>query len=82
MNVSDLIYLLRQMDPSATVVQSDPTSSGEPAVSKLGRGEVQPIELGTFECNGIMVIEPWSANGAGGKKLAGPFPGVVLGEWK
>ena len=81
MNVSELIYRLQQLDPTATVVLADLTVEGEAAVSKLRPDEVRPLELGSFERGGMLIVEPWSANDPDGQKLDGPYPGVVLGEW-
>ena len=75
MTVTDLIYLLQQHDPRATVVLWDHSASGSIGVEKLGRREVQPLELGCHESNGLLLLEPWAA----GEDLQGPFPGVVLG---
>ncbi len=75
MKVADLIHLLRQHDPTATVVLWD-RAPYEGQVSKLGVGEVQSIELGARESIGLLLLEPW-VNGS--DDLQGPFPGVVLG---
>ena len=75
MTVADLIYVLRQHDPDATVVLWDHAPC-EGRVSKLGIGEVQPIQLGARESNGLLLIENW---GDGNDDLQGPFPGVVIG---
>ena len=76
MKVADLIYLLQQHDPAATVVLWD-HAPYEGRVSKLGVGEVQPILLGARESVGLVLLEPWVT---GGDDLQGPFPGVVLGS--
>jgi hypothetical protein len=76
MNVADLIHLLQQEDPRATVVLWDHTASGGVGVSKLGRGEVQPLQLGSFESMGLIWLEAWVE----GTDRQAPFPGVVLGS--
>lgn len=75
MTVADLIHLLQQLPPAATVVLWDNTTY-DSQVSKLGFGEVLPIQLGTRERNGVLVLEPWVDCD---DELQGPFPGVVLG---
>ena len=76
MIVSDLIHLLQQHNPGAMVVLWDHDTNDCPCVAKLGYGEVQPIELGTWESNGVLVLEVWG----NGFKQDGPYPGVVLGS--
>lgn len=76
MKVADLIHLLQQHDPAATVVLWD-HAPYEGRVMKLGAGEVQPIQLGSRESNGLLLLEPWVI---GDDELQGPFPGVVLGR--
>lgn len=76
MTVADLIHLLQQHDPRATVVLWD-HEPHEGQVSKVGFGEVQPIQLGARESNGLLLLEPWVD---AGRDLQGPFPGVVLGS--
>lgn len=76
MTVADLIHLLRKHDPGATVVLWD-RAPYEGRVSMLGAGDVQPIQLGSRESNGPLLIAPWSDSG---EDLQGPFPGVVLGS--
>lgn len=76
MVVRDLIELLQRQNPDATVVLWDNDASDSPCVAKLGYGEVQPIALGTWEANGMLVLEVWG----NGFKQDGPFPGVVLGS--
>jgi hypothetical protein len=76
MKVADLIHLLQQDDPAATVVLWD-RAPYEGRVSKLGVGEVQPIQLGARESVGLILLEPWVNEG---NDLQGPFPGIVLGS--
>jgi len=76
MTVADLIHLLKQHNPAATVVLWD-HAPYQGRVSKLGIGEVQPIQLGARESIGLLLLEPW-VDGDG--ELQGPFPGVVLGS--
>ena len=76
MTVSDLIHLLQQHDPAATVVLWDHAPYAG-RVSKLGIGEVQPIQLGTRESIGLLLLEPWVDGDEG---LQGPFPGVAMGS--
>jgi hypothetical protein len=75
MRVADLIALLQQENPTAMVVLWDRDVCDSLRVAKLGYGEVQPIELGTWESNGLLVLEVWG----NGVEQDGPFPGVVLG---
>lgn len=76
MTVADLINLLQQHDTAATVVLWD-HAPYEGRVSKLGVGEVLPIQLGARESNGQLLLEPWVS---GGDDLQGPFPGLALGN--
>ena len=76
MTVADLIYYLQQHNPAATVVLWD-HAPYQGRVSKLGVGEVQPIQLGARESIGLLLLEPWVD---GDEELQGPFPGVVLGS--
>lgn len=75
MRVADLIQLLQQHDPAATVVLWD-CAPYDGHVSTLGFGEVEPIQLGTRELNGLLFVGAWE--GVEGQE--GPFPGVVLGS--
>lgn len=76
MTVADLISLLQQQDPEAIVVLWDHDTCDSPAVAKLRRDEVQPIKLGTWESNGVLILELWN----NGFKQDGPYPGVVFGS--
>ena len=76
MKVADLIHLLKQHDPAATVVLWD-HAPYDGRVAKLGVGEVQPIQLGARESIGLLLLEPWVDGDEG---LQGPFPGVVVGS--
>jgi hypothetical protein len=76
MSVADLMDLLRQHNPAATVVLRDHTTY-DSHVSKLRFEEVLPIQLGARECNGALVLEPLDD---GDEDLQGPFPGLVLGS--
>lgn len=76
MSVADLMDLLRQHNPTATVVLRDHTTY-DSHVSKLRFEEVLPIQLGARECNGVLVLEPWDD---GEEDLQVPFPGLVLGS--
>jgi hypothetical protein len=77
MIVLDLIRLLEQQDPSATVVLWDPTGRPQPAIRKLGYGEVQPLQIASMESNGLLILAPWTD---GDKRLNGPHLGVLLGS--
>jgi hypothetical protein len=76
MTVADLIHMLKQHDPAATVVLWD-HAPYEGRVSKLGVGEVQPNQLGARESVGLLLLEPWVNRG---NDLQGLFPGIVLGS--
>jgi hypothetical protein len=76
MTVADLIHMLKQHDPAATVVLWD-HAPYEGRVSKLGVGEVQPNQLGARESVGLLLLEPWVHRG---NDLQGLFPGIVLGS--
>lgn len=76
MKVKDLIHLLQEQDPEATVVQWDAEGRPQPAIAKLGVGEVQPLQIGAWESNGLILLEPWDPDN---KRLSGPYPGVALG---
>lgn len=54
----------------------DNDTNDAPCVAKLGHGEVQSIELGSWESNGLLIFEEWG----NGFEQDGPFPGVVLGS--
>jgi hypothetical protein len=75
MTAVGLIALLQKHDPAATIVLWDHAPHGS-QVSKLGHGEVQSIELGTWESNGVLILEVWNND----LKQDGPYPGVVLGS--
>lgn len=77
MNVNDLISLLQTEDPEATVVLWDVTGCPQPAIAKLGVGEVEPLQLGAWDSNGMLLLEPWNVDD---KRLSGPYPGVALGS--
>jgi len=77
MTVADLIQLLRQHDQRATVMLWDQTAAGEPELSMLGTGEVQPLLLGARESIGLLALEAWNADD---QQLEGPFNGVALGS--
>ena len=76
MTVADLISLLQKHDPRARVVmwEREPPAG---RVASLGVGEVQALQLGAREGNGLLIVEPW---GEDDTDLQGPFPGVVLGS--
>lgn len=76
MNVRDLIALLQQLPQDARVVLPDPTASEAGCVYSVGFGEVQRIELGAWESNGLMLFEQWET----GRGLSGPFDGVLIGS--
>ncbi len=76
MVVRELIELLQQQAPEAVVVMWDHDASDSPCVYQLGYGQVRPIELGSWESNGMLVLEVWG----NGVRQDGPFPGVVLGS--
>lgn len=76
MTVADLISLLQQQDPDAIVVLWDHDIGDSPAVAKLRRDEVQPIDLGAWESNGVLILEVWNTD----FKQDGPYPGVVVGS--
>lgn len=76
MTVADLIHILKRHDPNATVVLWD-HAPYEGGVAKLGVDEVQPIQLGARESNGLLLFEPWVDGDEGPQ---GPFTGVVLGS--
>jgi hypothetical protein len=76
MTVADLIELLRLQDPNATPVLWSYAAGGHVQLYKLSSGEVFPIEFGTYADMGRLWLEPWNLDD---KRLAGPFPGVMLG---
>lgn len=76
MTVADLIHLLKQHDPAATVVLWE-HAPADGRVSKLGVGDVQPLQLGAHESNGLFLLETWDD---GDEDLQGPYPGVALGS--
>ena len=77
MTVADLISILKTIDQNAQVVLWDRDATGTPAVSKLGMGEVQPVELFCEEEFGSMWLELAADHPeSDGVRL----PGVVLGS--
>jgi hypothetical protein len=75
MSIAELIDILKQHDARVTVVLWDHTAYGN-HVSKLGFGDVQALQLGAHEHNGLFLLEVWAEGDA---ELQGPFPGVLLG---
>lgn len=75
MRVKHLIELLQQQDPETVVVLWDQTASAQPAVARLGMGEVLPIRLRPFESMGLVWYEP-AIPAESGETV----PGVVIGE--
>ena len=77
MTVADLISFLNTHDQNAQVVMWDRYANGTPALSKLGRGEVQPVELFCEEEFGSMWFEVATDHpDSDGVRLSG----VVLGS--
>ena len=68
MTVADLIAVLQQHDPHATVVLWDHEERPGPLVSRLKPSGVQPLQLTSWESHGVLVLE------------VRPIPGVVLGS--
>lgn len=77
MTVADLISILKTHDQNAVVALWDRDSNETPALSKLGMGEVHPIELFCEEEFGSMWFELATDHPeSDGVRL----PGVVLGS--
>ena len=57
MTVADLISVLKTHDQTAHIVIWDLYANGRPALSKLGRGEVHPVELFCEDLSGSMWFE-------------------------
>ena len=77
MTVEDLISILQTQDQNAQVVMWDRYANGAPALSKLGWGEVQPVELFCEEEFGSMWFELATGHpDSVGVRLAG----LVLGS--
>lgn len=76
MTVADLISILNTQDQNAHVVMWDRYATGTPALSKLGRGEVQPVDLSCKEELGLMWLELAADHQESGEVR---LPGVVLG---
>ena len=77
MTVADLISILNTVDQTAHVVLRDRDATGTAALSKLGMGEVQPVELFCEEESGAM----WFELAADHPESDGVrLPGVVLGS--
>lgn len=62
-------------DPGATVVLWHKTAY-DSQVTKLSFGEVLPVQLGSRQCNGVLVPEPWADCD---DELQRPFSGLGLG---
>lgn len=76
MTVADLISILKTHDQNVHVVLWDSYATGTPALSKLGMGEVQLVELFCEEEFGAM----WFELAADHPESDGVrLPGVVLG---
>lgn len=69
MTVADRIAICSRT-PHALVVYWDHASDA--LLSKLGFDDVQPIQLGSRESNGVLLLEPWTASD---EQLQGPYPG-------
>ena len=77
MTVTDLISILKTHDQNAHVVIWDRYATETPALSKLGRGEVHPVELFCEDELGSM----WFELAADHQKSVGlRLLGVVLGS--
>lgn len=76
MTVHELIAAHCLMPQGAQVVIEDASAHPGPAVRMLGAGELQSIELGWWESNGLALVEPWRDDGA----MSGPHSGVLLGS--
>lgn len=75
MLVRELIELLQRQAPDATVVLWDHSTHEDPCVVRLRDKEVQPIDLGMWESNGVRIFELWNPD----LKQDGPLHAVVLG---
>ena len=75
MLVRDLIEHLQRQSLDATVVLWDHSTEGDPCVVRLRDNEVRRIELGSWESNGVRVLELWDPE----LMLDGPLQAVVLG---
>lgn len=73
MTVADLIRILADHNPNATVVFADTWPTSEGGVLLLSASEVQDVDLGRSDDSGL--FELWR-EGAG---CSGPVPGVLLG---
>lgn len=77
MTVEDLISILQTRDQNAQLDMWDRSANGTPALSKLGRGKVQPVELFCEEEFGSM----WFELAVGHPDSVGVRPaGLVLGS--
>ena len=76
MTVHELIAALCVMPQGAQVVVEDASAHPGTAVRRLGNGEIQSVELGWWESNGMAVVELWRDDGS----MSGPHPGVLLGS--
>lgn len=77
MTVADLITMLEQQDTNATVVLWDDDAVPQPAIVRLRAVEVRPIQLGSWEANGMLILEVWDESRS--FELDGPFAGIALG---
>ncbi len=77
--VADLVYFLQQRNPAATVVLWD-HAPNQGRLSKLGIGELRPIQLGARECNGLLPLFESPADEDDDGDLAGTLAGVILGS--
>jgi len=75
MNVADLIAILQQHDPRAIVVLWDRDALPGPGVSRLRPGEVRPLQLSSWESNGVLLYEVFDRMQEGQ-----PVAGISLGS--
>ena len=77
MTVAELISVLKRHDQNAHVVIWDSYANGTPALCKMGRGDIHPVELFCEEEFGSM----WFELAADHHESEGVrLPGVVLGS--
>ena len=75
MTIAELIAILQQQDPDATVVLWDHDTQPGAGVSRLKPSGIQPLQLTGWESNGVLVLEVFEATHEGR-----PMPGIVSGS--
>lgn len=77
MTVAELIAVLQQHDQNAMVVLWDHDAQPGPGISRLKPSSIQPLQLTSWESNGVLVLEAFEDTYEGQ-----PISGIVLGSMR